>query len=73
MSLTDSQRHWLRWMVTNGGEATVQGNRIICLANNEKSSASSAIAFLHLLSKGALFINGGRLVVSDYGRRLLKP
>lgn len=73
MTLTPSQWRWLRWIDENGGEATVEGQYVVCLRTNERSSVASAICFLHLLSRGALCMRGGRIVLSDYGRRLLKP
>ena len=71
MNLTKSQFFWLGWVQRNGGIAHC--DRGMVAAGNERSSNASAISFLNLVCKGALEAKDGKLVLTDYGRRLLTP
>lgn len=73
MTLTREQFKWLQWLKANGGEGAVIGPQVVATQTGEKSACAAAITFLHLLAKGVVFINGGRICVSDYGARMLKP
>jgi hypothetical protein len=68
--LTTAQFGWLEWIDLNGGSAWLQGHKVI--AAGEEALAGSAVCFLALLLKGALEVKDRRLVVSDYGKRILK-
>lgn len=72
MNLSSAQFMWLRWLVDNGGAGRVHGPSVKAITG-EHANASSAVAFLNLVAKGAIVVHEGNLTVSDYGRRLLKP
>lgn len=71
MSLTKAQFGYLQWIDREGGMATLERGGVVCGGN--KSSNASAISFLNLVVKGALEAKDGKLVITDYGRRLLTP
>jgi hypothetical protein len=69
MKLTDTQHNWLKWLHNNGGSAFIERHWII--ANGERSTYGSEISFLNLVVKGAIEARNGRLVITDYGYRIL--
>lgn len=71
MNLTKAQMGYLEWIAREGGEATLERGGVVCGGN--RSSNASAISFLNLVVKGALAAKDGKLVITDYGRRLLTP
>jgi hypothetical protein len=71
MRLTKAQFGWLRWLRDNGGSGYVEGHRVV--AGGEQSLTNSAISFLKLVVVGALAVKDGRLVITEYGQRLLTP
>lgn len=71
MNLTKAQFGYLQWIEREGGVATLERGGVVC--GDTKSSNASAISFLNLVAKGALEGKDGKLVITDYGRRLLTP
>lgn len=71
VNLTKAQFGYLQWIGREGGVATLERGAVCCGGN--KSSNASAISFLNLVVKGALEAKDGKLVITDYGRRLLTP
>jgi hypothetical protein len=71
MKLTTTQFDWLQWLHRNGGIAVMHGHRL--MANGEETSVGSAVCFLKLVCVGAVAPQNNRLVITDYGRRLLAP
>jgi len=70
--LSGTQFHWLRWFISNGGDGRLHGEQVIAI-NGEESTAASCVCFLHLIAKGAVQFKLGRLLVTEYGRRLAAP
>lgn len=71
MTLTKAQFGYLAWIEREGGKATLERGAVV--VNGAKSSNASAISFLNLVVKGALEAKNGQLVITAYGRRLVKP
>lgn len=71
MTLTKSQHQYLAWLQQGGGVAHLERGAVVC--GGEKTANASAISFLNLVVKGALEAKDGKLVITDYGRRLLTP
>jgi hypothetical protein len=71
VKLTKAQLEWLQWLQENGGSAYLERQWVI--ANGHKSRFGSAISFLGLVVKGAIEAKNERLVLTDYGRKLLTP
>lgn len=69
MKFTDTQVQWLSWLQQHGGVGYLQRGRVV--AAGEESNMGCAISFLNLVAKGAIEAQHGRLVVTDYGRRVL--
>lgn len=72
MNLTKSQLQWLEWMSRNGGVATLERGGVVC-GDGGKTPNASSISFLNLVAKGAIEGKDGKLVITDYGRRVLSP
>lgn len=73
MLLTSTQFHWLQWLAKHGGKAVPYGLKIRIVGSEEETNASASVSFIHLVAKGAIAGINGRLEITDYGRRLLKP
>jgi hypothetical protein len=71
MKLTPTQFKWLQWLNERGGIGHIEKHRVV--ANGEGSTVGSAICFLKLMCVGAIVPMNGRLVINDYGKRLLTP
>jgi hypothetical protein len=71
MKLSKAQFTWLKWLHDNGGSGYLDSHKVI--AGGEPSTFGSAISFLRLVVAGAIEGKDGRLVITDYGRRLLTP
>lgn len=69
-ALTNGQRSWLLWLHEHGGSGYLDKDRVI--AAGCRSGYGSSITFLHLVIKGAVEGKDRRLVITDYGRRLLE-
>lgn len=70
--LTGTQFHWLRWFIAQGGDGRLNGEKVVAITG-EESNAAACVSFLHLIVKGAIASKFGRLLVTEYGRRLAAP
>lgn len=72
MKMTKAQFAWLRWLQERGGAGMIHGRGVI--AQGEISGMSAVICWLHLLSARAVDLtDAGRIVITEYGKRLLSP
>lgn len=71
MNLTKAQMGYLEWIAREGGVATLERGGVV--VGGVKSANAAAISFLNLVVKGALEGKDGKLVITDYGRRVVSP
>lgn len=72
MNLSKTQFGYLKWVADEGkGAVWLEKGGVTC--GGIRTSNASAISFLNLVVHGALEAKDGKLVITDYGRRLLTP
>lgn len=71
MKLTKTQHYYLDLLDKSGGVCQCEG--LAVRIGEQKSSTGAAISFLNLVANGAIEGKAGKLLITDYGRRLLRP
>jgi hypothetical protein len=74
MKLTSAQHRHLLWFANHGGMGYLKGARICCGENpDNRTNTSASLPFLALVAAGAIEGVGGRLRITEFGLRLLRP